>query len=55
MKNQLADSIHMDFNDNIVLSSLFGVSDSIIQLLEKIIYENDSTYSSITVASLLFC
>ena len=36
MKNQLAESIHMEFNDNSVLSSLFGVSDSIIQLLEKI-------------------
>ena len=36
MKNQLAESIHMEFNDNSVLSSLFGVSDSNIQLLEKI-------------------
>ena len=36
MKNQLAESIHMEFNDNNVLSSLFGVSDSNIQLLEKI-------------------
>ena len=36
MKNQLAKSIHMEFNDNSVLSSLFGVSDSNIQLLEKI-------------------
>ena len=35
MKNQLAESIHMEFNDNNVLSSLFGVSDSNIQLLEK--------------------
>ena len=36
MKNQLAESIHMEFNDNNVLSSLFGVSDSNLQLLEKI-------------------
>ncbi len=36
MKNQLAESIHMEFNDNSVLSSLFGVSDSNLQLLEKI-------------------
>ena len=36
MKHQLAESIHMEFNDNSVLSSLFGVSDSNIQLLEKI-------------------
>ena len=36
MKNQLAESIHMEFNDNTVLSSLFGASDSNIQLLEKI-------------------
>ena len=36
MKNQLAESIHMEFNDNNVLSSLFGVSDSNIHLLEKI-------------------
>ena len=36
MKNQLAESIHMEFNDNSVLSSLFGVSDGNIQLLEKI-------------------
>ena len=36
MKNQLAESIHMEFNDNSVLSSLFGVSDSNIQFLEKI-------------------
>ena len=36
MKNQLAESIHMEFNDNSVLSSLFGASDSNIQLLEKI-------------------
>ena len=36
MKNQLAESIHMEFNDNSVLSSLFGVSDSNIHLLEKI-------------------
>jgi len=36
MKNQIAESIHMEFNDNSVLSSLFGVSDSNIQLLEKI-------------------
>ena len=25
MKNQLAESIHIEFNDNSVLSSLFGV------------------------------
>ena len=36
MKDQLAESIHMEFNDNSVLSSLFGVSDGNIQLLEKI-------------------
>ena len=36
MKNQLAESIHMEFNDNSVLSSLFVVSDSNLQLLEKI-------------------
>jgi len=36
MKNQLAESIHMEFNDNNVLSSLFGVFDSNLQLLEKI-------------------
>ena len=36
MKNQLAESIHMEFYDNSVLSSLFGVSDSNIHLLEKI-------------------
>ena len=36
MNNQLAESIHMEFNDNSVLSSLFGVSDSNIHLLEKI-------------------
>tara|TARA_B100002049_G_scaffold229303_1_gene204896 strand:+ start:179 stop:544 length:366 start_codon:yes stop_codon:yes gene_type:complete len=36
MKDQLAESIHMEFNDNSVLSSLFGVSDSNIHLLEKI-------------------
>ena len=36
MKNQLAKSIHMEFNDNSVLSSIFGVSDSNIHLLEKI-------------------
>ena len=36
MKNQLAESIHMEFNDNSVLSGLFGVSDSNIHLLEKI-------------------
>ena len=36
MKIQLAESIHMEFNDNNVLISLFGVSDSNLQLLEKI-------------------
>jgi len=36
MKNRVAESIHMEFNDNSVLSSLFGVSDSNIHLLEKI-------------------
>ena len=35
MKNQLAKSIHMEFNDNSILSSLFGIADSNIQLLEK--------------------
>ena len=35
MKNQLAESIHVEFNDNSVLSSLFGVYDSNIHLLEK--------------------
>ena len=36
MKNQLAESIHMEFNDNSVLSSLFGADDINIQTLEKI-------------------
>jgi len=36
MKNTVAESIHMEFNDNSVLSSLFGVFDSNIHLLEKI-------------------
>ena len=36
MNNQLAESLHIEFNDNSILSSLFGVADSNIQLLEKI-------------------
>ena len=36
MNNQLAKSLQIEFNDNNVLSSLFGVADSNIQLLEKI-------------------
>ena len=36
MNNQLAESLHIEFNDNNILSSLFGVADSNIQLLEKI-------------------
>ncbi len=36
MKDQLAKSLHIQFNDNNILSSLFGVADRNIQLLEKI-------------------
>ena len=36
MNNQLAESLQIEFNDNNILSSLFGVADSNIQLLEKI-------------------
>ena len=36
MNNQLAESLHIEFNDNSILSSLFGIADSNIQLLEKI-------------------
>lgn len=35
MNNQLAESLHIEFNDNSILSSLFGIADSNIQLLEK--------------------
>ena len=35
MNNQVADSLQIEFNDNSMLSSLFGVYDSNIQLLEK--------------------
>ena len=36
MNNQFAESLHIEFSDNSILSSLFGVEDSNIQLLEKI-------------------
>ncbi len=36
MNNQLDESLHIEFNDNSILSSLFGIADSNIQLLEKI-------------------
>ena len=36
MNNQLAESLHIEFADNNILSSLFGIADSNIQLLEKI-------------------
>jgi len=36
MKNKLSESIQIEFDDNSILSSLFGVADSNIQLLEKI-------------------
>ena len=36
MNNQLSKSLQIEFNDNNILSSLFGVADSNIQLLEKI-------------------
>ena len=36
MKNQSVESIQIEFSDNSILSSLFGVADSNIQLLEKI-------------------
>ena len=35
MNNQVADSLQVEFNDNNILSSLFGIYDSNIQLLEK--------------------
>ena len=35
MNNQVADSLQIEFNDNSMLSSLFGVYDNNIQLLEK--------------------
>jgi len=35
MSSQIAESLQIEFNDNSILSSLFGVSDSNIQLLEK--------------------
>ena len=35
MNNQAAESLQIEFNDNSMLSSLFGVYDSNIQLLEK--------------------
>ena len=35
MNDQLAESLHIEFNDNSILSSLFGIADSNIQLLEK--------------------
>ena len=35
MNNQVGDSLQVEFNDNNILSSLFGVYDSNIQLLEK--------------------
>ena len=36
MKNKLSESIQIEFDDNSILSSLFGVGDSNIELLEKI-------------------
>ena len=36
MTSKLVDSLQIEFNDNSILSSLFGVADSNIQLLEKI-------------------
>ena len=39
MNNQLAETLQIEFNDNSILSSLFGVADSNIQFLEKIIQE----------------
>ena len=35
MNNQVGDSLQVEFNDNNILSSLFGIHDSNIQLLEK--------------------
>ena len=35
MNNQVADSLQVEFKDNSILSSLFGIYDSNIQLLEK--------------------
>ena len=36
MSFQVIESLQIEFNDNNILSSLFGVEDSNIQLLEKI-------------------
>jgi len=36
MKNKLSESIQIEFDDNSILSSLFGVADCNIELLEKI-------------------
>ena len=36
MKNNIHSSIQIEFDDNSILSSLFGVSDKNIQLLEKL-------------------
>ena len=35
MNKQITNSLQIEFNDNSILSSLFGVSDRNIQLLEK--------------------
>ena len=35
MNNQVGDSLQVEFHDNNILSSLFGIHDSNIQLLEK--------------------
>ena len=35
MKSNIAESLQIEFNDNNILSRLFGVSDSNIHLLEK--------------------
>ncbi len=36
MKSNINETLQIEFNDNSILSSLFGVSDSNIQLLERI-------------------
>ena len=36
MKNKLSESIQIEFDDNNILSSLFGINDSNIRILEKI-------------------
>jgi len=36
MTNQLTETLHMEFNDNSILSSLFGINDDNIHTLEKI-------------------